>query len=116
MGSSTIDNCTFTNNSSVNGSGGAIAGINLSVKNSTITENRALSGGGLFLFGGGIVQNCKLYDNAGELSAADLLSDGTVAINADDYASLFSEELIAGGYDSFCSSFGNDSKLKIRLA
>lgn len=101
MGSSTIDNCTFTNNSSVNGNGGAIAGINLGIKNSTIKGNRALSGGGVFLSGSGIVQNCKLYDNTGELSADDLLSDGTVAISADDYVSLFSEELTTGGYDSF---------------
>lgn len=68
MGTTTIDNCTFINNSAVNGNGGAAAGINLSVRNSTITGNRALYGGGLYLLGG-TVQNSKVYSNIGDFAA-----------------------------------------------
>lgn len=99
MGTATIDNCTFINNSAVNGNGGAAAGINLSVRNSTITGNRALYGGGLYLMGG-TVQNSKVYANIGDFAGADLYGDGTVSIVADDYLSLFGDILSENGNDS----------------
>lgn len=99
MGTATIDNCTFINNSAVNGNGGAAAGINLSVRNSTITGNRALYGGGLYLMGG-TVQNSKVYANIGDFAGADLYGDGTVSIVVDDYLSLFGEILSENGNDS----------------
>lgn len=98
-GTTTIDNCTFINNSAVNGNGGAAAGINLSVRNSTITGNRALYGGGLYLLGG-TVQNSKVYSNIGDFAGADLYGDGTVSIVVDDYLALFGEILSENGNDS----------------
>lgn len=99
MGSISIDNCTFTNNSAVNGNGGAVAGLNLSVRGGTITGNRALCGGGLYLMGG-TIQNSRIYANVGDVAGADLYGEGSVSIVADDYLSLFEEILSEGENDS----------------
>lgn len=94
-----VDTCTFINNSAVNGNGGAVAGLNLSVKSSTITGNRALCGGGLYLMGG-TIQNSKIYANIGDVAGSDLCGEGSVSIVADDYLSLFEEILSENEKDS----------------
>ena len=66
----------------------------------TISENTALYGGGVYVLDNGKVQNCKLYQNTGTFGGDDLSVAGSVSISADDYSALFSEELIAGGYDA----------------
>ena len=58
-----IDNCTFSNNTSIN-QGGAIynSGL-LTISNSTISGNTAVSGGGVFNQGTLTISNSKIYGN-----------------------------------------------------
>ncbi len=100
-GGGELRNCTFTGNYAVNGSGGAIyAGNSVLIDRGTISGNTALYGGGVYVQDNGKVQNCKLYQNTGTFGGDDLSVAGSVSISADDYSALFSEELIAGGYDA----------------
>ena len=100
-GGGELRNCTFTGNYAVNGSGGAVyAGSGVLIDQGTISGNTALYGGGVYVLDNGKVQNCKLYRNTGTFGGDDLSAAGSVSISADDYSALFSEELIAGGYDA----------------
>ena len=61
MGSGTVTNCNFTNNSAYYG--GAIYLYSGSVENCNFTNNTAsLSGGAVYFNNGGTVSNCNLYN------------------------------------------------------
>lgn len=101
-GNSDIRNCTFANNTALNGSGGAIyAGNGILIDRGTIYGNSALYGGGVYVLDNGRVQNCKIYHNTGTFSGDDLSTVGNVSISADNYSTLFTDEMVAGEYDSF---------------
>ena len=85
-GSATFIGCTVSGNQS-SGSGGGIdsisfaSGISLTLVNSTISGNKALNGGGLFLIGGADLTNCTISTNASANGSGIAVGFGTVVLN-----------------------------------
>ena len=94
-----IEDCTFTNNTSLGGPGGAIAYASGITEGSTFTGNEARSGGGAIGFGGSIsgcffennsVNNCMEGGGAALLSGADTINDSIFRTNSADYGGAVS--------------------------
>lgn len=91
IGALEINDCIFEGNTADNG--GAVVGGNISVFRSTITGNQAAQGGGIYSSEKLTVDISLIYDNIASDAGADIFSEGTVTITADDYIALFDEIL-----------------------
>lgn len=82
FGTTTIENCTLTNNQTVT-SGGAVTNYGtLNVVNSTFSNNRAFNGGAIYIEGGGVatISSSTIFSNSAEADGGGIYNGGTITL------------------------------------